>query len=163
MAGFDTTGIIKLFTNNKFRLIALILVLIFLGVVTFLKVYYSTDDCKPLIEQNKILMEQNTQVMQKNTDLVQGYLKIEGLLGQVTHDTIYVNTTTTLRPLERRPASVSEPVFINDSVAVVSNAMEIQDLRPLPPNIKKNIVVKPGNGQIVVNEIQKIIDLAKKK
>lgn len=159
---FDTTGIIKLFTNNKFRLIALILVLIFLGVVTFLKVYYSTDDCKPLIEQNKLLMEQNTQVLLNNNQLVEGYLKIENLLGQVTRDTVYVTTTTTLRPLERRPAS-SEPVFINDSVAVVSNAMEIQDLRPLPPNIKKNIVVKPGNGQIVVNEIQKIIDLAKKK
>jgi len=77
---FDTTGIIKLFTNNKFRLIALILVLIFLGVVTFVKVYYSTDDCKPLIEQNKLLMEQNTQVLLKNNQLVEGYLKIENLL-----------------------------------------------------------------------------------
>ena len=77
---FDTTGIIKLFTNNKFRLIALILVLIFLGLVTFIKFHYTTDDCKPLIEQNKLLLEQNTLVIKKNTELIEGYLKIEKLL-----------------------------------------------------------------------------------
>jgi len=159
MAGFDTTGIIKLFSNNKFRLIALILVLIFLGVVTFIKVYYSTDDCKPLIEQNKILMEQNTEVLKKNSELVQGYLKIEGLLGQVTHDTVYVNTTKILRPLERNVASITEPIFINDSVAIVSNANVSPDIKPLPPDIK----VKPGNQQVVIDQIQQIIDLVKKK
>jgi hypothetical protein len=73
MATFDTTGIIKLFSNNKFRLIALTLVLVFLGLMTFFNVYYKTDDCKPLIEQNKMLMDQNTLVIKRNSELVEGF------------------------------------------------------------------------------------------
>ena len=155
---FDTTGIIKLFTNNKFRLIALILILLFLGSVTFFKFYYSTDDCKPLIDQNKLLMDQNTEVMKKNTDLVQGYLKIEGLLGQVTHDTVYITTTQTLRPLER----VYTSAIVRNDTGVVADAMVRSTPTPLPPEIKKNIIVKPGNGKNVINQIQKIIDSQKR-
>ena len=154
---FDTTGIIKLFTNNKFRLIALILVLIFLGVVTFVKVYYSTDDCKPLIEQNKLLMEQNTQVLLKNNELVEGYLKIENLLGQVTRDTVYITTTKT-REFEKLTNSYYvEP----DSNGVVSSALMSPSPTVKTSDVKKSIKTKPGNQTQIFGEIEKIIEKSK--
>jgi len=142
-------------------LTALILILIFLGTITFVKVYYSTDDCKPIIEQNKLLMEQNTSIVKKNSDLIDGYIKIEGLLGKVTHDTIYITTTQTLRPLER--VYTNAMVKSDNDTGVVSDGMVRPMSRTPLPEIKKNIKVKPGNGQVVISQIQKIIDIAKKK
>jgi hypothetical protein len=149
MATFDTTGIIKLFSNNKFRLIALTLVLVFLGIITFFNVYYKTDDCKPLIEQNKMLMDQNTLVIKRNSELVEGYLKIETLLGKVTHDTVYVTTTTIL-----------ESHSMRDSVMYVSNPVE-RSIK-IKPETKKTIKVKQGNQENVMNQIQQIINVCKK-
>jgi hypothetical protein len=157
MATFDTTGIIKLFSNNKFRLIALTLVLVFLGLMTFFNVYYKTDDCKPLIEQNKMLMDQNTLVIKRNSELVEGYLKIETLLGKVTHDTVYVTTTTTLKA---EPIRVVESHSMRDSVMYVSNPVE-RSIK-IKPETKKTINVKSGNQQNVMNQIQQIINVCKK-
>ena len=154
---FDTTGIIKLFTNNKFRLIALILVLIFLGVVTFVKVYYSTDDCKPLIEQNKLLMEQNTQVLLKNNQLVEGYLKIENLLEQVTRDTVYVTTTKT-KEFEKMTTSY---YVESDSNGVVSNALMSPSPTVKTLDVKKSMKTKPGNQTQIFGEIKDIIQKSK--
>jgi len=154
---FDTTGIIKLFTNNKFRLIALTLVLIFLGFVTFMKVYYSTDDCKPLIEQNKLLMEQNTQVLLKNNELVEGYLKIEELLGKVTRDTVFVTTTKT-KELEKALTSYYvEP----DSNGEVSNALIVPSPKVKTLDIKKSMETKPGNQTQIFGEIKNLIEKSK--
>lgn len=159
MATFDTTGIIKLFSNNKFRLIALTLVLVFLGIITFFNVYYKTDDCKPLIEQNKMLMDQNTLVIKRNSELVEGYLKIETLLGKVTHDTVYVTTTTTLKsePIKHQ---VLESHSMRDSVMYVSNPVE-RSIK-IKPETKKTIKVKQGNQENVMNQIQQIINVCKK-
>lgn len=159
MASFDATGIIKLFTNNKFRLISLIIILIFLGTITFFNVYYKTDDCKPLIDQNKMLMDQNTLVMKKNSELVEGYLKIESLLGKVTPDTVYVTTTTTSK-LEPIKHQVLESHSMQDSVMYVSNPVE-RTIK-IKPETKKTIKVKQGNQDNVMNQIQQIINLAKK-
>jgi len=153
----DTTGIIKLFTNNKFRLIALILVLIFLGVVTFVKVYYSTDDCKPLIDQNKLLMEQNTQVLLKNNQLVEGYLKIENLLEQVTRDTVYVTTTKT-KEFEKMTTSY---YVESDSNGVVSNALMSPSQTVKTLDVKKSMKTKPGNQTQIFGEIKDIIQKSK--
>ena len=156
MATFDTTGIIKLFSNNKFRLIALTLVLVFLGLMTFFNVYYKTDDCKPLIEQNKMLMDQNTLVIKRNSELVEGYLKIEALLGKVTHDTVYVTTTKTLKA---EPIRIIESHSMSDSVMYVSNEMKSIKTKP---KTKKTINVKSGNQENVMNQIQQIINICKK-
>jgi hypothetical protein len=149
---FDTTEVIKLFTNNKFRLIALILVLIFLGLVTFIKFHYTTDDCKPLIEQNKLLLEQNTLVIKKNTELVEGYLKIEKLLSDVRRDTIYVTTTKTQELEKVFTSYYVEP----DSNTGVSNELVVS--KPQQPKVKKSIKTKPGNQTLIFSEIQSIIN-----
>ena len=90
------SDILKSFTSNKWRIFALILVLVSLNIGTFIKMYYTQSDCSPLIKQNNELVKsqnnlvtQNSQILQKNQDLINGYLQIQDLLKNFKQDTVY--------------------------------------------------------------------------
>ena len=162
-------SVIKTFTSNRWKIAALIIILISINIGVFLRVYYSTSDCKPIIEQKQELMKMNTDVMKKNKELLAGYLQIENLLKNVTHDTIYIknNTTTTFKTIDADvvTSSKSLPPVLNSTSdsSIVFDTSPISDKKSM---IKRSfpikytsseIVVKTGNQKDVYDKIQKII------
>jgi hypothetical protein len=171
----DTSNIIKLFTTNRSKLIALILVLSSISLVAWIKVYYSIDDCKPLVEQNKTLMEQNsmlvnqnTQILQKNQNLLDSYLKIQELLSAISTDTVFITKTekaSVTTPTSYKNIIEPDTIFEDISESTSSRYMRLESPRRVeetqPKKVTSKIRVKTGNKEEVLSEIQKIIDSSK--
>lgn len=159
MSTFNAKDIIGLFSNNKFRLIALILILTFISLIAWIKVYYSTDDCKPLLEQNSLLMSQNTQIINKNQKLLDSYLKIQDLLGSISNDTVFITRTEKTKPIYTRDISGNfdgyDEESTKESYFLVSSPIEKTEVKVTSTKIKA------GNKERIISEIKDIIDSSK--
>jgi hypothetical protein len=158
---FNPKEVIELFSSNKFRLVALILILVSISLVAWIKVYYSIDDCKPLVEQNKVLIEQNsllvdqnTQILKKNQYLLDSYLKIQDLLGSISTDTVFITRIEKDRRILFNRKSQSQIPDSPDSEVSYKIESPIEET----PQIKVTSKIKTGNKEKVISEIQRIIE-----
>jgi hypothetical protein len=169
MSIFNIKDVIGLFSNNKFRLISLILILVSISLITWIKVYYSSDDCKPLLDQNKLLieqnsslMDQNSQIINRNKNLIDSYLKIQDLLGSITTDTIFITRTErTMSGSYTKDISGnfdgSDEESTKESYFLVSSPIEKSEIKVTSTKINSS------NKKKIISEIQAIIENSKVK
>ena len=169
--------ILNVFSNNKWKILALVLLLVSTNVGTYIKVYYTAADCSPLIKQNSELVKSQSSLTTQNTELLAGYIQIQNLLKDIKQDTIYVNSEKTiLRNTTIRTDAEKIELKQNHIDSTISTPMDEEVLKSsafCPPITIKDetpIVLtstktrqSEGNKKEVMGKIQDIINKKSKK
>lgn len=159
---------IKLFSTDRKRMLALILILIFGVTITLITSYFTTDNCTPLIDQNSALVKSqneltivNSEIIKKNRELVNGYIEIQDILRGFKKDTIFITKTierSLTYPVENLvefgSSENGDSVFFDEDIKLKSS-YEITEVPILvSTTIKKTI----NNSEKLIDKINKIVD-----
>jgi hypothetical protein len=122
--------ILKNFSGNGYKLIALIILSIFTSIGIWIKYNYSVDDCSDISKQKEIVMGINTNLVNKNVELIQKIIEINELVNGIKPDTVFIERTREIKVYP--PVEIVESIYLSEALMKLEYHDTIEFLESSP-------------------------------